>query len=286
MTRTSSTAVLIVLAMLLLGLPAVAQDTTKPDKIAPEKTAPVKTAPDKTEGPARAGARAAPDFLDPAKGPEFEIAPVTGEKVEIQVRPGVVLKGIVKDHRCEVLTPEGFYTPVESDEVRGAGVRVYHAMGLDGFIFLRYDTISEINFRGKLSQEEGMALARRILEEMKRAEAEKKRAVADMEARRARLAAEKAAREKEVEEAAVQEGAIIESERATEIKALLERFPPPEWRPARLGELKKRALILDIYPNDEESAFIDNYELWFEGYEIWRRAQEELGKQIEPPADK
>ncbi len=276
MTRTLSTAALIVLAILLPGLPAFAQDATKPEK----------TVPDKTAKPATADTPAIPGLLDPTDAPEFKIAPVTGEKVEIQVRPGVVLKGIVKDHRCELLTPEGAYLPVESDEVPGAGVRVYHAMGLDGFIFIRYDSISEINFRGKLSQEEGMALARKIHEEMKRAAEEKKRAVADMEARRARLAAEKDARATAVEEAETEEVLQGENKRAAEIKALLERFPPPEWRPARLGELKKRRLILDILPNEQEREFIDNYELWFEGYEIWRKLQEELGKEIAPPAQK
>ena len=112
--------------------------------------------------------------LDEASVPELKIAPVTGEKVEIQVRPGVIMKGVVKDHRYEVLSPIGGYVAVESDEVPFAGIRVYHAMGLDGFIFLRYDAISEISFHGKLSQEEGLALARRIHEEMQRAAEEKR----------------------------------------------------------------------------------------------------------------
>jgi hypothetical protein len=273
MTRHLSSAVLVMLAILLLGLPAVAQEPPKPK-------------PEKPQEPAAAGQPATIRPLESDLSEELTIAPVTGEKVEIQVRPGVVLKGVVKDHRCEVLTPEGRYAQVESDEVPGAGVRVWHAMGLDGFIFIRYDSLKEIAFHGKLSQEEGMALARRIHEEMRRAAEEKRVAIAEMATRREEAKARKAAGKVEAEEAVVEEEILGEGRRAVEIKALLKRFPPPEWRPSRLAELKKRALILDIYPNDEESAFIDNYELWFEGYEIWRKLQEEMGKSIESGAGK
>ncbi len=273
MKRHGSIAALVLFLVLVSGLPAGAQDATKPD-------------PKTTRKPATARQPRGATSLDAADVPELKIAPVVGEKVEIQVRPGVVMKGVVKDHRYEVLSPFGGYVPVESDEVPFAGIRVYHAMGLDGFIFLRYDSIHKITFHGKLSQEEGLALARRIHEEMKRAAEEKERAIADMAARRQRLADEKAARAVEADQAAAEEEVLGESRRAEDIKKLLERFPPPEWRPARLAELKKRRLILDILPNDEETAFIDNYELWFEGYEIWRKAQEELGKSVAPPEKK
>jgi len=273
MKRHWSIAVLVLLLVLVSGLPAGAQNATKPD-------------PETTRKPATATQPRGLTSLDAAGVPELKIAPVVGEKVEIQVRPGVVMKGVVKDHRYEVLSPTGGYVPVESEEVPFAGIRVYYAMGLDGFIFLRYDAISEITFHGKLTQEEGLALARRIHEEMERAAEAKKRAVADMEARHQRIADEKAAKAAAEDEVVAEEELLGEGRRAADIKKLLERFPPPEWRPARLGELKKRRLILDIMPNDEEAAFIDNYELWFEGYEIWRKAQEELAKAIEPPAEK
>lgn len=268
MNRHWSIAALVLLLVLVSGLPAGAQDATRPD-------------PETTAKPPKGG-----NSLVPEDVPELKIAPVTGEKVEIQVRPGVVMKGVVKDHRYEVLSPiTGAYVPVESEEVPFAGIRVYYAMGLDGFIFLRYDSIHEITFTGKLSQEEGLALARRIHEEMERAAEEKKRAVEEMEARKQRVEDERAARAVEAEVAVEEEELRVEGRRSAEIKKLLERFPPPEWRPARLAELKKRRLILDILPNDEETAFIDNYELWFEGYEIWRKTQEELGKSVGVPAD-
>jgi hypothetical protein len=263
MVRKPKMTALLILTVLLIGLPAYAQESTKPSEA------------EKPSSPMRGDeVDAGLSGLDETS--DFKLAPVVGEKVEIQVRPGVVIKGIMKDHKYEVLENEGNYRSVDSSEVPGAGIRVYHAMGLDGFLFVRYDSLSEIKFLGKLTEKEGLELAKAIQAEMRRAEEEKKQALAEAEARRAAILAEEEARKSAAEEAGDISEATGESARTEKIRNLLKRFPPPDWRPSRLAEIKKRALILDIYPNDEESAFIDNYELWFEGYEIWQKAQAEL----------
>jgi hypothetical protein len=57
------------------------------------------------------------------------------------------------------------------------------------------------------------------------------------------------------------------------IAALLERFPPPEWTPEKLEEIHRRRLILDILPTAEEKAWIENFDVWLQGYLAWAKEQ-------------
>ena len=115
--------------------------------------------------PAPDGLKPAPSEDQPAPAGETPRAkaakPVAGEKVEIRLRPGVVLSGVVRGVRIETMRG-GRYFPISDSEARGAGIRVYYAYGLNGFIFVPYDTISKIKFMGALSEEEGLKIAQRV----------------------------------------------------------------------------------------------------------------------------
>ncbi|MEN8151572.1 MAG: hypothetical protein ABFS86_17285, partial [Planctomycetota bacterium] len=93
---------------------------------------------------------------------EEELTPVSGEKVEVLLREGDVLEGVVKGTRVEVMV-NGRYRKAKNRDDKGAGIRVYYAMGLNGFVFVPYDTIEKIDFNGALSEDEGLAIARRIV---------------------------------------------------------------------------------------------------------------------------
>ena len=264
-------------AVLSLGLavPALAQGTPAPKE-------------------EKAGARAS----------EQKLEPVTGEKVEIILRSGVPIRGVVRGHRVE-LHHDTRYIPSADRKARGAGIRVFYAMGLNGFIFVPYSTVDEIEFRGTLTEAEGLELAKSLKNENDRAEKERAAAAAEMELKKAaavaaaedKAAAEKAAAEKPApkpEEVTPSIGggkqsdplaAIEDSNRMFNIRELLKRFPPAEWKPSRLDEIKRRAIILNIYPSGEESAFMEKYDLWLEGYELWKKAQEVSGKKPEAEKD-
>jgi len=277
--------------------PALAQESTKPPVPRPqpekkpepkaEKPAQPEKAPEK---PAKAPEKPAEEPAVDPEAPEEELEPVTGEKVEIRLREGDVIRGVVKGARAELLSPSGRFVPAKNREVEGAGIRVYYAMGLNGFLFVPYNTIEDLSFRGALSESEGIDIARRIASERRRSEADRIRAVQELEAKKRAAAEKKAAEEAAAAEGAEGEEAPAEkgpakpvaakgaeeapqsdADRAAKVRELLKRFPPSEWKPSRLAEIKDRNLILNIKPTAEERVFMENYALWLEGYEIWRK---------------
>jgi hypothetical protein len=251
--------------------PALAQEATKPK--APEKTAEKKPAPPKPP----------PAELKGEKADTSDLKPVTGEKVVVQLREGDVLRGIVKAARIEVLK-DGRYVPSKDNEEQGAGIRVWYAMGLNGFVFVPYVSVDAIEFQGPLPEAEGLEIARWIAAEKRKKEERLKQAMRAREAKR--KAAEKdEAGEEEDEEAGKPKPdsgsrkdvptsrPVRNEERAARIGELLKRFPPDKWKPSRLAEIKDRQLILSINPTDEERAFMKSYDLWLEGYELWQKTK-------------
>lgn len=266
MDRISIAVALATFLFLCAGVPVSAQEATKPaPAVAPA---------------AKAGEGVAEDQA-PAEEPAEEsvLAPVTGEKVWVRIRPGVELSGIVRERHYEVFK-NNRYVRAASPEEQGAGLRVFYVTGLNGFLFIRADSIIDVEFSGALTREEGLSIAKRLAEEEKRAEEEKARAAEEMQQRR--LAARAAAEGRTEGDGGKAPGAGAgkatggASDKALKLRELLVRFPPKDWTPARLDEIKRRAIILDIFPNEEESAFIENYDLWLEGYEMWKK--ENAGK--------
>jgi len=275
--------------------PALGQQATRPPVPRPETKKDPAKKPDRApkKAPAKKpvlvpGKSAESKPAAPAEEtPVVELKPITGEKVEIRLREGDILRGVLKGARAEVML-NGRYRKVENRTIEGAGIRIYYAMGLNGFVFVPYASISDIEFKGELTSEEGIDIARRIVAERKRSERQRIRLAMELEAKR-RAKQEAAARKKAAEESgeetaegtkpgtkkagadAPKEGA----DRAKKIRALLKRYPPgKDWKPSRLAEIKDRQLILNIYPTEEERGFMENYDLWLEGYEIWRKLQD------------
>lgn len=221
---------------------------------------------------------------------DISLPTVIGEKVEIQLRPGEILTGVVKGRRVEIQRGAQ-YVPAENRDIPGAGIRIYYAFGLNGYLFVPYSTVKEIKFLGRLTDEESERISRMLVEEMRKAKTDQARVVEELAAKKAARKAKESGEEDEGEAEDVggaadsgstpvnttrpaPSGVSAEEKqvRAKEIKMLLKRFPPGEWKPSRLDEIKKRAIILDIYPSEEEREFMDKYDLWLEGYEIWVRS--------------
>ena len=210
-----------------------------------------------------------------AKDKEEELIPITGEKVEAKLRSGVTLMGIVRSARTEILRGSR-YIEVENTEVPGVGIRIYYAMGLNGFVFIPYENILEISFNGELTEKESREWAVRVAEAQRRADEERARAAEAAEQAKRAAEAERAEKETAGDGGPPADGGAepdLKKVRELKLRELMKRFPPQEWKPGKLDELKKRAIILDIFPNEEERVFMDNYDLWLEGYEMWEKAQ-------------
>jgi len=218
-----------------------------------------------------------------APAPEPDPPAVRGEKVEVHLRSGVVLTGILKGGRYEIMRGTG-YVAVKDEETPGAGVRIFYTLGLDGFVFIPFEAVKSIEYPGQMSVEEGKKLARVMRDDRRKAERDRDRAVREIAAKKAAFAA--ALRGEQEEEGAEEEAGFevlpeapevpVHEEpgpenlaRQEEMDRLLLRFPPPEWKPSRFIDLKRRAVKEDIFPNEEEREFVKHYDLWLEAYRIW-----------------
>ena len=209
-------------------------------------------------------------------------AAAAGERAEIRMRNGVVLTGVVRTRQYEILHGTRFES-ASSPDAPGAGIRLYYALGLNGFFFVRQDSVAEIRFLGTLTQEEIDQIGVEMTDARERAEKDRARAVAEMAAKRA-AAKDRAAGETEEGEASA-EGSTppgasapevpkrLDPEQLAKMRELLKRFPPTQWKPSRLDEIKKRMVVLDTFPSEEERVFIENFGLWNEAYELWAASQ-------------
>ncbi|MHC4469592.1 MAG: hypothetical protein ACYTDY_16085 [Planctomycetota bacterium] len=230
--------------------------------------------------PALAQELRAPGEGAKASGAEPRTEAVTGEKVEILLRSGVPINGVSKGHRVEILDGKR-YIPSTDRKAKNAGIRVYYALGLNGYIFVPYSSVDEIRFRGFLSKKEGQQIAKSLEDDQTKAEKDRARAIADLLAKKAAKAESESS---DAEKSGVKPKAagatsgdplasISDPSRMIKIRALLKKFPPDKWKPSRLDDIKRRAIILDVQPSSEESAFMDGYDLWLEGYRLWKAAK-------------
>lgn len=300
MRRITIVAALMVLFLALSATQALAQSSTKPDRSrmpAPEpEEQPEKQPEKKPEQPEAKKPPATKKAPVPEQPPaeKVELKPVTGEKVWVRLKNGDVINGVAKGQTVEV-HQGARYVKAKSKDDPGAGIRVWYVSGMNGFMFFPYNTVEKVEFQGQLTEDEGIEIARLIEYEQRRSERERIRVAQELEAKRL----EREAKKKAEEEAATGEGGEevaaastkpgkgeakddgkteTDAERAAKIRELLKRFPPEKWKPSRLAEIKDRQLILNIYPSEEDKAFMQNYDLWLEGYEIWRKEKASSGK--------
>ncbi|MCU0725836.1 MAG: hypothetical protein MUE73_08625, partial [Planctomycetes bacterium] len=216
---------------------------------------------------------AAAEDSKPAAEPSTAEPSTAGERAQIHMKNGMILTGVVKGRGFEVLRGSHF-SPAESPEEEGAGIRLWYALGLNGFFFVRQDSVAEIRFLGALNEQEVARIAADLEDAKARGEQDRARAVAELAAKKA-AAKEAAGDEAESPPAETGEEAPrrLDAERLQKIRDLLKLYPPTDWKPSRLEEIKRRIVILDIFPSDEERGFIDNYDVWLEGYRLWRESQ-------------
>jgi hypothetical protein len=304
MRRITIVAAIMASVLALAATEVFAQQSTKPDRSRPTADAPEEQPerqpekkpekkPDKE--PVKKPAQPVKPVAEPAE--PVELKPVTGEKVWVRLKNGDTINGVAKGQTVEVHRGAR-YVKAKSKDDPGAGIRVWYVSGMNGFMFFPYATVEKVEFQGLLTEDEGIEIARLIEYEQRRSERERIRVAQELEAKRLAREAEKKAEEEAAAAAeagedeatastkpgkggAKDEGkarAQTNQERATKIRERLRRFPPEKWKASRLAEIKDRQLILNIYPSDEDRAFMESYDLWLEGYEIWRKEKASSGR--------
>jgi hypothetical protein len=147
-------------------------------------------------------------------------------------------------------------------------ITLHYMQGMNGTTGVR---VSDIRFltpllpmtRSELEEVKG-AIGRRIeilntkemarLKELKKKHAER---AAREEAEAKRLREEEARKKAEVDRF-----------------ALLDRFPPDKgWTKEKKSEIERRKIVLNVFPNKEEQAFLDSFEEWSKQYDEWKKLE-------------
>ncbi len=223
--------------------------------------------------------------------PSAEVEPVRGIRYRVWLKSGRSMEGIVRAKGVfEVLDREHGYRAADEDE-EGAGVRFWFPRAQDGFIFVHLSGVKRLEELGELSSDEGRSIARARVAAAHRAERERFQIRA---MRAAEDAAEESAAEKPVaggepaaesgepgaEKPPVAEGdgASDAASEAGRMAALLVRFPPAKWTLDTPQEIRRRKVILGLFPSDEEKAFLAVFDEWRPAYAAWLRASGDEGE--------
>lgn len=187
------------------------------------------------------------------------------ERVAVTLKNGESLLGVApKGVKNERLVAGRFLASQDPSEPK-TGIRVWYYRDLDGYVFLEHRQIEKIEVLGRLTAEQSRELAEAIGTARRGAD----------EARRRANAKRSESRPTPPEEGDEPAPTPAKPEGLTDDeKALLADYPPEEgWSAEKFGELKRRSIVLDIYPNAKERGFIDRFA-------EWQKAQAKL-----PPPD-
>jgi len=221
---------------------ALAQDA-KPRKPAAE---------DSYEGDVEPQPRQEVDTQVDVRGNRFSMKLATGARIE-----GVLPQG----KRWERLGDVGEYEECAETD-KGAGLRLYYVLGMEGDIFIKKVDIAEIRDLGALTDEQMRAIREKVISQRKKVieEREKtlreelKRMAAERKQEEARASEEKG--RKKAEEKAAGEAEMKKGEE------LLKKFPPDQWSEQRAKDILHREIVNGIFRNAEEREFIDNLKEW------------------------
>lgn len=198
---------------------------------------------------------------------EEKIADVREKSVRVvfRLRNGSKVTGIVKNGRFIEATRDHLF--VRANQLEGNGVRVWYADGGNGFIFLEWTQVKDIEILKSVSEADQKEIVDAAADRARRAIERSRQIDSETDAYFAELRRKKA--EAELGKALVEAGQDIDEKVADYYRAidLLEKFPPADgW-----GEEKYRRIYLAwrrdkdknrIVPQGDEKEFYDSFELW------------------------
>lgn len=197
-------------------------------------------------------------------------------RVTVRLHNGSRMKGVVKAGRfIERIDGREF---VEAQKPGpNSGLRLWYYDDTDSYIFLPYRSVKHYKIGERLTDAEVSAIAKRIVDNQKKAEQERKRQLA-------RRAAERSKTEANKPQQPAKPASETESKLTAAQKQLLEEFPPAEgWGLDKLQELERRKVNIGVYPNEKEAKFIENFTQWNEAQEL-SAAEKELDRVESKPA--
>lgn len=178
------------------------------------------------------------------------------------------VRGVVKNGRYVEVSRGIDFEPAEREDSE-AGIRVWHVAGATSFAFIPYRDIRSYRVVRTLSELQVREFASAAREEARRRqdaareEAMKKLALRKMQEQNAEVLEkldDLAAKERAGQERIARDLGYVE---------VLQRFSPEQgWSPTRLVDIRRR-VALDLFPSEEEKAFILAYDAWRPAYVWW-----------------
>ena len=203
----------------------------------------------------------------------------TNVRVTVRLHNGSRLRGVVKGGRV-IERPDGLaFVPADVAEV-DAGIRMWYYDGTNSYVFLPFSTIKDHDIGEKLTDEEVVAIEKRIDLDRRKAADARRRELARVA--RAKAAADKAKENaggaKPGEEATDDEAEASDSPLSEEQAQLLAEFPPEAgWGKEKYDLIQKRKITIGRFPNESEQRFLDNFSQWQQAFHLSKIAEGESG---------
>jgi hypothetical protein len=194
----------------------------------------------------------------------------------VTLKVGRALSGVVTCDKVFERREGASWVPADKD-APGAGVRLFFVKDSDGFVFVPTKDMKSAEKLDEVTDREGRDLAKRRADAARRAEDERVR----LREKRAEAAAAAAAANAptEAEETPKAEEhevpvAVSPEEQLARYTTLLTKYPPEKWTPETPKEIEKRRIVMDLFPSDEEKAFLAVFEEWSKAYAAWKAGQD------------
>ncbi|MHC4945921.1 MAG: hypothetical protein ACYTG7_23145 [Planctomycetota bacterium] len=154
----------------------------------------------------------------------------------------------------------------------GARISLHYMRGMSGSMAVNVEDVKSVTRLLPLSSEELQDIVDAITKRIEKVREKDKVRLAKLKEQRKQeekiaAEAEKARKEQKAER-------TVEKAEQEKIKWIT-RFPPDQgWGPEKKEELYRRSMVIGVYPNEEEKAFLDNYMEWVKQFEYWKILQE------------
>lgn len=203
----------------------------------------------------------------------------THVKVRVKLRNGERLQGIVKNGRFVERPSGGLEFSRAEMTMKDAGLRLWYYNNADGYIFLPYKSIKTYKVLKRLTDVEINVIRDEIKERERVSKAAAAQRLEKLKNKAASLKDGKNAAEKLDKIATDLAKKKVEDEENAKLLALVEEFPVSEgWGEERINKINIRRLTINVFPNAKERRFIEVFETWKKGRDLWLEKQKKEGK--------
>lgn len=204
---------------------------------------------------------------------------VTNVRIMVRLNNGNKMRGVIKNGRFIEKVRNLDFVPADK-ATPGAGVRVWYSDNTNSYVFLRHDEIATYRIGARLTDVQIREIEERIAADRERAEKARALQLAKQAAEQQRETEEekaKAEAEAAKKERQESDGRDKEKER---LNKLLAEFPPDQgWGPEKIEEIRQRAIIIGVAPDEKSKRFIEIFADWQKA-----KAMADQAKSAEPPA--